>query len=358
VKIQATRGSNMSDSRRWIGTFLDFGAYVQLSHNQVLLAYGEPKLSDCPDKEAASFYTPGFFLTEAKPWRVFPQYTIMSGDEVSRMLEVGKRSSFLWHGPDEAAFRIAVDWALAMIEAGKIEKAVPTAPMVFEGVFQGRQLGQMVARSLGRMDGGVAYGLWGGGSGIIGITPEILFVREAGVFNIDAVAGTGFDPGVLETSGKNQREHAIVVRDIVRRCHRFFGDGCVKLGQTRAEAIGDLWHLKTRVEVMAELESGFPFLVEALHPTPAVGISPRGDWKRICRELDIGNRCQHGAPFGFVLRSESIEGCLVAIRCAQWSRGEGAEIRAGCGITEESNPSDEVRELLAKVSATREGLGI
>jgi isochorismate synthase EntC len=346
----------------WEAEFLGGGAYVELGGGAVLVAWGDCAVAASPGEGGASFYVPDFFLKEPLPWRVFTHYRIVDSGEIARSLGAGVIPDFEWEGPREDAFGLLVDRALDRITGGEIEKAVPTAAMASGADIPKGALSGLVSRSLRRGDGGLAYGFWRGGEGIVGVTPERLFCREGGMFRIDAVAGTGFATGartgVWEPSPKDLLEHAVVLRDIAEVCRRVSDDGAVRVGGTSATRIGPLWHLKAVVEFDSPLPSGFPSLISRLHPTPALGISPRGNWRRVCRQLDDGERWRHGAPFGFQVGGNSLEGCLVALRCLQWREGGGMQIRAGCGVVRGSSPGAEYRELLAKFSAVRRTLGI
>ncbi len=343
----------------WVNSceFLEQGAFVQLADRRLLIAWGEPSMAARPVEGRASFFVPDFFLRGKEPWRVFPCHEIVTSEELVRRIGRGRRRRASWENPDKEAFCASVEMGLAMIRDGVITKAVPTAAMGSGVLFDGGQRAKLVAESILHAEGGFAYGLWSPREGIVGVTPEILFSTRDGGFQTEAVAGTATDPAVLGNSTKEQTEHKIVLEDIIHRCWGIEKVRRVVPGVTAVARIGQLWHLKTPISVEARVVGGFSALISALHPTPALGIAPRGDWAGTCAKLDVGERWRHGAPFGYSLSGET-EACLVAIRCVQWMVGAGAQIRAGCGVVRGSTHDGEYRELLAKLKATQNNLGI
>jgi menaquinone-specific isochorismate synthase len=341
----------------WLSSFLESGAYAEVGKGRVLLAWGECTAEKRPLGEGVSFYVPDFFLREGLPWRHFSCFGVFGVEEVGDLLRGEGCSGINWDIPREGEFGGLVSKVLSEIDLGKIEKAVPTAAMTSSETLSGDDRGSIISRSLAGKSGGVAYGFWDDRGGIIGVTPESLFSREGATFCVEAVAGTGVGAKKWTPTPKDKEEHAVVLRDIAERCLAVSEDGKVKSGRTLAVRFGNLWHLRTKVTFPSTMRSGFPTMVSRLHPTPAVGISPRGNWRIRCREFDAGERWRHGAPFAICLGDGSLERCMVAIRCLQWKKGEGLQIRAGCGVIKKSSPEGEYQELLEKLSTVRQILG-
>jgi menaquinone-specific isochorismate synthase len=95
-------------------------------------------------------------------------------------------------------------------------------------------------------------------------------------------------------------------------------------------------------------------LAHAVHPTAAVGGTPRAAALELIEELEGMDRGRYAGPVGWV--DAHGDGELgVALRCAQLE-GHFARLFAGCGVVAESDPDVEVREAAAKLRAVREAL--
>lgn len=221
------------------------------------------------------------------------------------------------------------------------------------------------------------YGSWSQGEGFLGATPEILFSLQGETLVSMAVAGTRalVDESLgdaaklevlkreLEADPKERHEHELVVSDIENVMGR--ESSSVVKSQTRTERFGQLLHLVTDIEgkIPRQRESVgdsnlLEKLVKALHPTPALGVSPRDSSLRLLRELDVQAktpvaRKNFGAPF--IVSFENTVHALVSIRQIRWSfRGNDQVdlvLGSGCGVVPESDLEKEWSELTSKRSA-------
>jgi salicylate biosynthesis isochorismate synthase len=89
-------------------------------------------------------------------------------------------------------------------------------------------------------------------------------------------------------------------------------------------------------------------ILQALHPTPAVGGYPRVEAMEYIRQHENLDRGWYAAPVGW-LDSAGNGDFLVALRSALVGEEEG-RLFAGCGLVEDSNPAHEYRETRMKVS--------
>jgi menaquinone-specific isochorismate synthase len=95
-------------------------------------------------------------------------------------------------------------------------------------------------------------------------------------------------------------------------------------------------------------------LAEAVHPTAAVGGTPRDAALALIAELEGMDRGRYAGPVGWM--DGNGDGELgIALRCAQLD-GPVARLFAGCGIVADSDPDTEVREAAAKMVAVRDAL--
>ena len=209
------------------------------------------------------------------------------------------------------------------------------------------------------------FGFWNANQGIVGATPEVLFYRSGSSVQTMALAGTlikskDIRPQNLQdflNDPKERAEHQFVVQDLVDKLSRY---GKVHTHPIEVFELPTLFHLRTKVNLelkpMCEYSKIESELMMDLHPTPALGVSPRSalDW---FRSLPLQNeRHLFGGPVLFRWGAdESL--CLVMIRNIQW-QGEEYSIFAGCGVVEQSLENREWTELQKKMDSVFQILGI
>lgn len=194
----------------------------------------------------------------------------------------------------------------------------------------------------------------------VGSSPETLIDLRGGVLATHALAGSrrvapdASDGPLLLNSSKDRTEHDIVVRAIVRNLRPFATRIDVPdLPTTRR--VRDIVHLDTPIR--AEIRRGVHALdlVEALHPTPAVGGVPRldaVDWIEAHEPLSRG---WYAGLVGW-LGSQGEAELAVAIRSALIS-GVEATLFAGAGIVAQSDASAEYEETELKMNPVRRAFG-
>lgn len=196
---------------------------------------------------------------------------------------------------------------------------------------------------------------------LVGATPELLVRRTAGVVESRVLAGTIWPgsgdnlSGRLLGSAKDRHEHALAVDSLADALRPL----CSTLDvpeQPGVIALHNVSHLSS--DVRGTLDAADPAslleLAEAVHPTAAVGGTPRDAALRLITELEGMDRGRYAGPVGWV--DSSGDGELgIALRCAQLD-GEVARLFAGCGIVADSDSRKEAREAAAKMVAVRDAL--
>lgn len=202
--------------------------------------------------------------------------------------------------------------------------------------------------------------------GLVGATPELLVRRSGGAVHSRVLAGTiwpGEDSGTelgdlagkLLGSAKDRREHALAVDSLAAALRPL----CRTLSVPETPsviALHNVSHLAS--DVHGTLDAAAPAtllkLAEAVHPTAAVGGTPREAALALIAELEGMDRGRYAGPVGWV--DGSGDGELgIALRCAQLD-GPVARLFAGCGVVADSDPGTEVREAAAKMVAVRDAL--
>lgn len=338
-----------------IRAFLHCGALFAWSEDRWIIAWGDPEKSARAHADRPSFYTPDFLLSDPAPWRIYPQAAAVSPDGLAQQLrdETVRRA---WRGFDEKHFAATFDTVQESLRVGQLAKAVPAVFEHSDGALTGAER-ERALRALANLPSGLMpYGCWDGHGGLLGASPELLFEDDGVEIHTMAVAGTtraGSGPDEMMDDPKERSEHAIVLDDLAAQLAAL---GPVTRGATRLWRIGILSHLRTDLRVTPTRRPDFAALVRRLHPTPAVGTSPREAWREWIPRIDHEVRGTFAAPFGLVLPDETSR-CLVAIRQVQWNRGQ-TRCGAGCGLVRGSSLARELSELRLKLAATRGNLGL
>jgi len=197
--------------------------------------------------------------------------------------------------------------------------------------------------------------------GLVGATPELLVRRTGDTVHSRVLAGTMWPDGSADLAGrllhsdKDRREHAYAVDSLAATLRPLCASLDVPV-EPAVLALSNVSHLAS--DVRGRLPTVAPAsllqLAEAVHPTAAVGGTPRATALALIDELEGMDRGRYAGPVGWV--DANGDGELgVALRCAQLE-GPFARLFAGCGVVADSDPDVEVREAAAKLLAVREAL--
>lgn len=338
-----------------VRAFLECGAVMAWSEDRWIMAWGKPERAAHADPAHPSFFAPDFFLRDKNPWRIYPEAIAVSPDSLAHLL-ARRGQARRWEPFDASAFAAAFANVTGAFREGRLLKAVPAVFETSRGALTPDERGRAIRCAANLPAGLMPYGWWDENGGAIGASPELLFEDDGIEIHTVAVAGTarsGSMPEEMLDDPKERREHRLVLED-VEACLAPLGP--VTRGATRLWRIGMLSHLRADLRVAPREPADFAALVARLHPTPAVGIAPRGDWRSVITEIDGAARGHFAAPFGVALPGGRSR-CLVAIRGVQWDR-DTARCGAGCGLVPGSELARELAELRLKLSATRGNLGL
>ncbi|HWD45448.1 MAG TPA: isochorismate synthase [Actinomycetota bacterium] len=258
-----------------------------------------------------------------------------------------------------AAWRGAVLAALAAIGTGRLDKVVLAREAAVEGErpFPRAEL----LRRLRRRSGGSTF-LYASG-GFVGASPELLVRRQGRVAISRPMAGTvpRGDSAAAEADGlarltgsaKEAVEHRLVVDAVAEGLAK--AADRVEVGRPEVVRLTTVAHLAT--EITAELTGPLPTALELaglLHPTPAVGGSPRDAALAATAAREPFDRGCYAGPVGWVDRAGDGE-WAVALRGASLD-GRHARLLAGAGIVPGSDPDAEWAETEHKLRAMLEVL--
>jgi menaquinone-specific isochorismate synthase len=201
------------------------------------------------------------------------------------------------------------------------------------------------------------------GQAFFGATPELLIRTTGQKLWTAAVAGSrrrGLTPtedAALERelmgSDKERHEHQIVVSMLRERLTPLTES--IRMPDTPSVIkLSNIQHLYTPVSAVLSHSTSIFDLVEQLHPTPALGGSPREAALSLIDQLEEIGRGWYAAPVGWV--SAHGDGLFsVAIRSAV-SKGSRARLYAGAGIVADSAADKEWDETAVKFKPLMDAL--
>ncbi len=267
--------------------------------------------------------------------------------------------------PSPAEWRGAVADAVASIRAGSMDKVVLGRSVVVTAETPSAPF-DLAAHLAAAYPQCYAFGWQSGDAAFIGASPELLLDKTGPTVRLNPLAGSaargeGEDDDrwlgeALMASAKDRREHAIVVDDIRERLGPFTEELSVP-DKPSLRRMATVQHLST--EIVGSLgDDASPFqLLDALHPTPAVGGTPRPAAVAFIDKVENLDRGWYTGGIGWATPSGDCSLAL-SLRCAL-IRGVSARLYAGAGIVADSDPEGELvetrlklRPLLELLSAT------
>ena len=310
-------------------------------------ARGPFQSSALPPEDRLAFYVNDFALGSPVPWQVPTRTGTVAAGHPTPEPDVFPAE---WRAPDRTAFQSVFADAMQAIRQRRLLKVVPvsnaTAHLTadpgpaFHALLHPARIAGM----------GHAAAWCAGASGFATITPEVLFELSGTRLTTMALAGTADaqHESDLRQGPKLAREHEIVVDELHRRLANL---GKVSLTAREIVPLGTVRHLRTTLTVdLAAAPSGQALndLIHLLHPTPALGISPRtpetlaqlGRYRERC-----GVPAAFGSPFGVAWPGGAV--FLVAIRGLFWTE-RTLHLPAGGGLVAGSALENEWAELELK----------
>lgn len=306
-----------------------------------------------PPANGVAFYVNDFALSDRQPWR------ILSIEADPGPAAESTAPVIVWKPPSREEFQPVFDELMAAVRCREILKAVPVTAATgrIQRGGMGAWMRTLLSGPLADVQG-FSFAWMEAEHGFGGMTPEILFEIEGRRLTTMALAGTtdAAHAADLTERPKLAREHAIVVDELQRRLAVL---GNVETGERGILTQGTMRHLRTRLDVTLDRRpdgEALNNIVRLLHPTPALGISPRTGSSTAmlqrCRESQ-DTPAAFGAPFGVAWPGGAL--FVVAIRGVFW-QGDRVLLPAGGGLVAGSEFNAEWEEMELKRAWVRRAL--
>ena len=257
---------------------------------------------------------------------------------------------------ENGAFENSVRRALERIDSGTYEKIVLARAVDLQSTQALVPLASLNALRI-RYPGCYAFSVGNGdGYSFIGASPERLLSVGNGRVHTEALAGSSARgltaqedarlANLLLKSEKDSREHRHVVASIVRRLRHLGLDPQVSRRPELLQ-LHNVQHLRTPLRADLPNKLHVLDIAAELHPTPAVGGTPRSPAMRDIQSLEGIDRGLYAGALGWYDGRGDGE-LIVAIRSAL-IKGSWARAYAGAGIVTGSDPTKEMQETEMKL---------
>ena len=284
----------------------------------------------------------GLAFPGAQGWAGFPAARFVRPERVERVALQPSRAAGAAAQviePMSSAWRVLVETAKRAIEAGALEKVVLARAVDVAAqpdawsVFQALCATPAARHFFFRAEGGACF---------MGATPETLVRWREGRVEIDALAGSA--PVGVPFGDKERREHALVVRDVVRALD---GLEVEAAGAPAVMELSYLRHLHTRVRARAHGSFDLGALLARLFPTSAVAGAPREPALELIARHERLARGWYAGAVGRIAPGDV--DLAVALRCLK-HEGAMARVFAGAGIVAGSDAQAEWDETARKMA--------
>ena len=247
-----------------------------------------------------------------------------------------------------------VETALDRIDAGRLTKVV-LAQALTVGLEDSIDVPATLERLRRRYPNCYRYLLrHADGGTFFGAPPERLVAKRGDRVETEALAGSaprGETPeadddyaAAMLADEKLRHEHDLVVEAIREQLAPIARD--LSIDERTIRRLATIQHLRTPIEATLEADRHVLDLVEALHPTPAVGgVPPAVAWETI-RETESFDRGWYAGPVGWFDAAGDGE-FAVGIRSGV-ATDRTVTLFAGNGIVADSDPAEEWDEVQLK----------
>lgn len=305
-------------------------------------------------------------LLAEKVWRAHRKFRAFDyGAETTsnQRQSEARDSECTWTVTDSGDYPRAVQTALDRIAAGEFKKIVLARRRSVRASKPLHPL-EMLNGLRQRFADCYSFSIANGrGQSFIGATPERLARASRGALETEALAGSAprgssasedaMQASALLRSEKDRHEHKLVIDSICRRLAPL-GLALKFPAEPTLRKLANVQHLQTPISAALPDAVRLLDVLARLHPTPAVGGSPRDAAVARIRELEGFPRGLYAGALGWLNARQGGE-FFVGLRSAL-VEGTTATMFAGAGIVAGSSPAKELAETELKFRAMQEAL--
>ncbi|GMQ94334.1 MAG: isochorismate synthase MenF [Acidimicrobiia bacterium] len=253
------------------------------------------------------------------------------------------------------------DWAASVADAvgairrGDLDKVVLARSVVVRSTVPVAIL--RVFRELVRQYPQCYNFAWKSGDAVfMGASPELFADVDGNRFHSNPLAGSaprgeGEDEDriiaqKLMTISKEREEHALVVDDLTKRLAPLVAEMTVPRSPSLKQ-MATVQHLSTEIDGVLSAGIGILDIIQATHPTPAVGGVERDIAVRYIKDNEVIDRGWYSGGIGWINGAGDGAICI-GLRCGL-IRGNTTHVFAGAGIVADSEPEAELIETRLKL---------
>ena len=255
--------------------------------------------------------------------------------------------------PAPSDWRESVADAVGAIRAGSLEKVVLARSVTVRTDIPARPF-DLVSELRNGYPYSFSFGWQEGDSVFVGASPELLVATSDLDLRANPLAGSAARGSsdqedirlghALAASGKDRREHRFVVEDMRARLEPLTDELAVPEPVLRK--FPTVQHLSTEITGRLSESHSVIQLSDVLHPTPAVGGTPREESLLFLDKIEEIDRGWYAGGIGWCDSTGDGE-VAIALRCGL-IRGTTAYLYAGAGIVADSDPMAELFETRLK----------
>ena len=190
------------------------------------------------------------------------------------------------------------------------------------------------------------------------VSPETFYKKNNTIIKIDSIAGTtnrGKSPQEDQTlfnnllnDPKEIKEH-MAVCDFIEKTAKNLGLELQSKNGLQSLKLNHIQHISSSYEFYSDHALQDSILIDAFHPTPAVGGNSKVNSMDIIKNIEEKPRGFYAAPSGYIDNINKKTEFLVAIRSFHFKKNGELEIFGGAGILEDSCPKKEWEETQNKM---------
>lgn len=256
--------------------------------------------------------------------------------------------------PASAEWRTEVDEAVGAIQQGAIAKVVLSRSVLVttENVPRPFDLVEHLRTTYPQC---FVFAWQAGDATFLGASPELLLRKSGMTVRANPLAGSARrgegeadDRALGEAlmhSAKDRQEHSLVVEDIAARLAPLVTELSIS-AQPALRRMATVQHLSTEISGGLHDRVRALQLVDAMHPTPAVGGTPRAAALAFVDKIEGIDRGWYTGGIGWLEKGGDAT-FAIPLRCALIA-GRHSRLYAGAGIVADSKPDGELDETRLK----------